>query len=128
MNVPKEAAWVFAYHAELRARRQTVNEVVIHARKEAAALEAITSGEMAKQWIGAFVNKSSSSSPIDGRLHAALSEIVPGTSPSAICRRKPASKLLPALKFAENGSLVLTQRVRDTSQNISGALSKLAMN
>lgn len=54
--------------------------------KEAAALEAITSGEMAKQWIGAFVNKSSSSSPIDGRLHAALSEIVPGTSPSKLAQ------------------------------------------
>jgi len=54
--------------------------------KEAAALEAVTSGEMAKQWIGAFVNSSSSSSPIDGRLHAALSEIIPGTSPSELAQ------------------------------------------
>lgn len=53
-------------------------------RKETTDLEAIRSGEAAKQWIGAFVSRSSSSSPIDARLHAALSEIVPGTSPAAL--------------------------------------------
>lgn len=55
--------------------------------KEAAALEAIHNGEAAKQWIGIFVNRSSSSSSaIDGRLQAALSEIVPGTNPAGLAQ------------------------------------------
>lgn len=55
-------------------------------QKDAAGLKAVCSGEAAKQWISAFVSTSSSFSPIDARLHAALSTIVPGTNPAALAQ------------------------------------------
>ncbi len=52
---------------------------------EAAALEAVSSGEDARQWVSAYLRKSSSS-PIDHRLAAALAEIEPSSSPTALAQ------------------------------------------
>lgn len=55
------------------------------ASDEAAALEAVSSGEDARQWVSAYLRKSSSD-PIDHRLHTALAEIEPGSSPTALAQ------------------------------------------
>lgn len=53
--------------------------------KDASALGSIHSREEAKRWMIAYANRSSAI-PIDGRLHSALSAIVPGTSPAALAQ------------------------------------------
>lgn len=52
---------------------------------EAAALGAVRCGEDARQWVSAYLGKSSSS-PIDHRLTAALAEIEPGSNPTALAQ------------------------------------------
>lgn len=52
---------------------------------EATALGAVRCGEDARQWVSAYLGKSSSST-IDHRLAAALAEIEPGSSPTALAQ------------------------------------------